>query len=249
MVNDDLVIKTYLIEPAGFPERALCVWSEAFCDGADIEPPPEEISEEWFNETFPNPYEAARSTFFGDTYDKSWDGWVRLNAYGNLDLLDFYDIKNEIYAVLDKLVPFANQHRELIGEAGEFLNKRDADDLAGIRPLEVTWDEYNEAENVLFPLIPVDGVLEKFGCTSGFAVGEPADTVDGRNVYWTYGEKDGRFYYLGLYPAIEPDFNRKRKTAKKKPVAAKNAKKTVRGKISAIGKARTAKTKNARLRK
>ncbi len=247
MVNDDLVIKTYLIEPAGFPERALCVWSEAYCDGADIEPPPEEISEEWFNETFPNPYEAARSTFFGDR-EGSWDGWVRLDGCGNLDLLDFYEVRDEIYAVLKKLISFANQHRELIGEAGEFLDKRDADDRAGILPLEVTMDEYEEEMNELPPVHPPDWVLEKFGCTDGFGVGEAMDIVDGEFLFSTYGEKDGRYYYLGLYPAIDPlrNQNRKRKTAKKKPVAAKNTKKTVRGKISGFGKA---KTKNARLRK
>lgn len=60
------------------------------------------FTDEFFEEYFSNPAEAARATFFGDV--KSWsDSYVIFNGYGNLEtsnylseLIGLYDLANHI---------------------------------------------------------------------------------------------------------------------------------------------------------
>ena len=232
-MDNSLAIRDYLTDKARFPDRAMDVWIEADADGKTSISPPEEFTEEWFNEVFRTPFDAARATYFGVIH--SWNGdWIRLNGAGNVQILEDYDLEQEINCIMDELVRYADANRDVLGKFGKFLDKRDADVRAKRFPIEVTESEYQYAMDVLPPIDPVPGVLEKFGCVKGFCVSE---CVTG-DLYDTYGKTaDGRMWYLGIQPGIYDLWNRKprsvKKTvakkvpAKKKP-AVKTTKKTIK---------------------
>lgn len=51
-----------------------------------------DFDEDFFNEFFNDPMEAARATYFGNI--DSWsDPYIKFNAYGNLESLTEYDVR------------------------------------------------------------------------------------------------------------------------------------------------------------
>ena len=60
------------------------------------------FDEEFFEQYFTDPMEAASATFFGNV--KSWsDEYIRFNAYGNLESLSDFDVKKEIEGYIEEI--------------------------------------------------------------------------------------------------------------------------------------------------
>ena len=222
-MDNSLAIRDYLTEKAHFPDRALIVWIDAASWG-ELDEPPEPFSEDRINEMFLTPYDAILAV---ESSKICWsDDYFEIDGCGHILTLDEKDLEKKINSNMKELVKWADAHRELLDDFGKFLDKRDADVRAKRFPIEITGGEYQYAMDVLPPINPEPGVLEKFGCVKGFCVSEPA----GGGLFDTYGKTaDGRMWYLGLHPGIYDLWNRKPRSAKK-PLAKKKtvAKKTTR---------------------
>ena len=65
-----------------------------------------EFTDDFFNEMFEKPYDAARALFFGKV--DSWsDDYVKFNAYGNLESMNEWDVEKEMSEFVEEI--FDNQ--------------------------------------------------------------------------------------------------------------------------------------------
>ena len=88
---------------------------------------------------------------------------------------------------------------------------------------------YDEMLDVLPPRDIPKVILDRYGCTEGFLMGEPYGTgSDGRNVYPAYGRNArGECFYLGLSPAaIGTVASSQRRAAQRKRARDARAKRT-----------------------
>ena len=96
----------------------------------------------------------------------------------------------------------------------DILHDRDASARAGGL---VSPDYYEEMLNVMPPRAVPRKLLDSYGCSEGFLMGEPYGTdAQGRSTYMAYGRRpDGRCLYLGLSPeAGGPTVSNQRRPAK-----------------------------------
>lgn len=69
-----------------------------------------DFDEDFFNEFFNDPMEAARATYFGKI--ESWnDEYIKFNAYGNLESMSEYEVLGEIDYYLEDIY----EHDEIWG--------------------------------------------------------------------------------------------------------------------------------------
>lgn len=102
--------------------REINGWNGTFSDTLEFW----ENDEEFFNTFFTNPMDAVRASYYGEY--NYMDEYVRFNAYGNLESMDEYDVREEHLNMIDDIIEELIEMRHNIcvpDEVEEILDRYD----------------------------------------------------------------------------------------------------------------------------
>ena len=99
-----------------------------YCDEVQNENNIYDFDEEFFENFFSNPTDAARAVFFGNI--QSWsDDYIKFDGYGNLESFSDYDVEQEIEDYLEEIFDHESTWDDIIeNEYGDEEDDEEEDD-------------------------------------------------------------------------------------------------------------------------